>query len=267
MATHGDIRWPPPGTFDGRLRGDFHGRRHLDSLPSNEETLACAGVLRVEPAGIEPATSCLQSETGRSLHRAGHCVFRLCKPDFAVCGLVAMVAPEAAFRALGRVMDTLGVAYVGVPGRSLRDWLGARDAGPGSACAAADTIPRGATPAAWAASSETSVGAVCLLALALLALGSAAVEPAELRLRRRCHVEFPSEWQRRRYSYSLGAARVAVPGRDCLVTGLRTSGEPVRGPTPGGEFSSARTSTFDAPLVARAQMGGAFGPATGRCEL
>ncbi len=28
MATHGEIRWPPVGSFDGRLRGDFHGRRH-----------------------------------------------------------------------------------------------------------------------------------------------------------------------------------------------------------------------------------------------
>jgi Tol biopolymer transport system component len=29
MAAHGEIRWPPAGSFDGRLRGDFHGRRHL----------------------------------------------------------------------------------------------------------------------------------------------------------------------------------------------------------------------------------------------
>jgi hypothetical protein len=27
MATHGEIRRPPAGTFDGRLWGDFHGRR------------------------------------------------------------------------------------------------------------------------------------------------------------------------------------------------------------------------------------------------
>ena len=27
MATHGEIRWPSMGTFDGRLRGDSHGRR------------------------------------------------------------------------------------------------------------------------------------------------------------------------------------------------------------------------------------------------
>jgi hypothetical protein len=27
MATHGEIRWPSVGTFDGRLRGDSHGRR------------------------------------------------------------------------------------------------------------------------------------------------------------------------------------------------------------------------------------------------
>jgi hypothetical protein len=28
MAAHGDIRWPPVGSSDGRLRGEFHGRRH-----------------------------------------------------------------------------------------------------------------------------------------------------------------------------------------------------------------------------------------------
>ena len=28
MATHGEIRWPSVGSFDGRLRGDSHGRRH-----------------------------------------------------------------------------------------------------------------------------------------------------------------------------------------------------------------------------------------------
>jgi len=29
MATHGEIQWPPVGRFSGRLRGEFHGRRHL----------------------------------------------------------------------------------------------------------------------------------------------------------------------------------------------------------------------------------------------
>ena len=28
MATHGEIWWPPLGRNDGRLQGDFHGRRH-----------------------------------------------------------------------------------------------------------------------------------------------------------------------------------------------------------------------------------------------
>ena len=38
MATHGEIRWPPAGTFDGRLRGDSHGRRHfLSVLQDNPE--------------------------------------------------------------------------------------------------------------------------------------------------------------------------------------------------------------------------------------
>src|SRR4051812_4331502 len=31
MATHGEIRWPPVRSFGGRLRGGFHGRRHLGS--------------------------------------------------------------------------------------------------------------------------------------------------------------------------------------------------------------------------------------------
>jgi len=30
MATHGEIRRPPPGTPNDRLRGDSHGRRHPD---------------------------------------------------------------------------------------------------------------------------------------------------------------------------------------------------------------------------------------------
>ena len=32
MATHGEIRWPSVGTFDGRLRGDSHGRRHVNAF-------------------------------------------------------------------------------------------------------------------------------------------------------------------------------------------------------------------------------------------
>ena len=39
MATHGEIRWPPPGTFSGRLRGDFHGRRHADAPPARAPRL------------------------------------------------------------------------------------------------------------------------------------------------------------------------------------------------------------------------------------
>jgi len=32
MATHGEIRRPPPGTPNDRLRGDSHGRRHTGSV-------------------------------------------------------------------------------------------------------------------------------------------------------------------------------------------------------------------------------------------
>ena len=34
MATHGEIQWPSVGSFDGRLRGDSHGRRQLADTPS-----------------------------------------------------------------------------------------------------------------------------------------------------------------------------------------------------------------------------------------
>ena len=33
MATHGEKRWPPAGRFSGRLRGAFHGHRHLFRQP------------------------------------------------------------------------------------------------------------------------------------------------------------------------------------------------------------------------------------------
>jgi hypothetical protein len=44
MATHGEIRRPPVGTFDGRLRGDSHGRRHEHLV------VVCSGFLRDKPA-------------------------------------------------------------------------------------------------------------------------------------------------------------------------------------------------------------------------
>jgi hypothetical protein len=47
MATHGEIRWPPVGTFDGRLRGDSHGRRHLTrAAPFAEVRITTEQVVR-----------------------------------------------------------------------------------------------------------------------------------------------------------------------------------------------------------------------------
>jgi hypothetical protein len=37
MATHGEIRWPPARTFNGRLRGDSHGRRHAAIVTRRRE--------------------------------------------------------------------------------------------------------------------------------------------------------------------------------------------------------------------------------------
>ena len=47
MATHGEIRWPSVGSFDGRLRGDSHGRRQLPARsahlqPPGRVAAACA---------------------------------------------------------------------------------------------------------------------------------------------------------------------------------------------------------------------------------
>jgi hypothetical protein len=43
MATHGEIRWPSLGSFDGRLRGDSHGRRHR----SQRSTMTWERMLRL----------------------------------------------------------------------------------------------------------------------------------------------------------------------------------------------------------------------------
>ena len=62
MATHGEIRWPPVGTFDGRLRGDSHGRRHTGSVSfsagSQRRTRArIARVVRAKNTGAAKRTS------------------------------------------------------------------------------------------------------------------------------------------------------------------------------------------------------------------
>jgi DNA-binding response OmpR family regulator len=39
MATHGEIRWPSVGSFDGRLWGDSHGRRQRKTEAGGEPQL------------------------------------------------------------------------------------------------------------------------------------------------------------------------------------------------------------------------------------
>jgi uncharacterized protein (TIGR04222 family) len=62
MAAHGEIRWPPVGRFNGRLRGDSHGRRHpRASDPKVDEIthLALAEQLRFDMDVIETLTAWL----------------------------------------------------------------------------------------------------------------------------------------------------------------------------------------------------------------
>jgi hypothetical protein len=46
MATHGEIQWPPVGSFDGRLWGDSHGHRQLGSLPIRQGTVPTVNEMR-----------------------------------------------------------------------------------------------------------------------------------------------------------------------------------------------------------------------------
>ena len=52
MATHGEIRWPSMGTFDGRLRGDSHGRRqHREQAPVIGRPVPTESVVTTRPDG------------------------------------------------------------------------------------------------------------------------------------------------------------------------------------------------------------------------
>src|SRR5215210_6509282 len=73
MAAHGEIRWPPTGTFDGRLRGDSHGRRHL---PDEALLFRLSGAYRsseAPPAGFEPAACGLEVRCSIQLSYRGVC--------------------------------------------------------------------------------------------------------------------------------------------------------------------------------------------------
>ena len=59
MATHGEIRWPPVGRFNGRLWGELHGRRQ------------CAGVDHRSPVDHE-----------RHIHKFGNARLMWVRVDF-----------------------------------------------------------------------------------------------------------------------------------------------------------------------------------------
>jgi len=61
MATHGEIRWPSVGSFDGRLRGDSHGRRQASRYEVERK--------REEPIEVElrcRLAACFQTRSAAS---------------------------------------------------------------------------------------------------------------------------------------------------------------------------------------------------------
>jgi len=55
MATHGEIWWPPLGRNDGRLQGDFHGRRHV---PKQRSVIgALSALLVLVSSAVDPRRS------------------------------------------------------------------------------------------------------------------------------------------------------------------------------------------------------------------
>jgi hypothetical protein len=59
MATHGEIRWPPVGTFNGRLWGDFHGRRQRVLHLLNPPAAAARSIPREASYHFEISSYCV----------------------------------------------------------------------------------------------------------------------------------------------------------------------------------------------------------------
>ena len=93
---------PQENTTSGRPRSPI--RRHR-----NKKGRICSP-LTTGATGLEPSTSGVTGEAGRSWHRAWEGVSRLGKPDLAACVVVARVAAAAGFRALERAVDARAAA-------------------------------------------------------------------------------------------------------------------------------------------------------------
>ncbi len=65
MATHGENWWPPGGSFNGRLRGESHGRRHCARPIVSATCRASSHFRRFGSFGGEARTSV----TANALHR------------------------------------------------------------------------------------------------------------------------------------------------------------------------------------------------------
>jgi hypothetical protein len=63
MATHGEIQWPPAGSFGGRLRGESHGRRQAS---------AGSASFAVTGTGMRPPSEAEEDEIIRLLAARGY---------------------------------------------------------------------------------------------------------------------------------------------------------------------------------------------------
>ena len=170
---------------------------------------------------------------------------RLGKPDFRLASWSRGFRAEGVLAAHGRPVDVLaGLRDLSenprarvVPGAGLagaRSTRLLRAAGRAGLLGIGKPAREGAPNATFAP--EIPIRAFGLSLFVLLALRATAIQPAELGLLRRCHLELPSKWRRQRYPSSSTwrksrdeprKATGSGPGtkRDGPVNGLRTSGE------------------------------------------
>src|SRR5215218_10100553 len=87
MATHGEIRWPPPGTSNGRLRGDSHGRRQ------NRATRTAGGPTRTRlPRPHAMQRSAKAKHPGRR-RRGGYALHHALTEEAPCASSVAVLTP------------------------------------------------------------------------------------------------------------------------------------------------------------------------------
>jgi len=138
MATHGEIRWPPVGRFNGRLWGELHGRRHtcatspypsttpVEELPAEFEVESVS----LEVQGLAPGTTYhlrikaenLASEEANAPTTGEEVVF---KTESAGAFLLAddraweMVSPSRKYGALIEPIGQEGVIQAAVDGGAI----------------------------------------------------------------------------------------------------------------------------------------------------